>query len=659
MKSKAPDFLSPTFCERCHAYVSSPWPEPVEVFADELFTQHYIDIETSVQTMLDGRAAGCVLCSQLAPTKLTDPDNVWLIRQYKVLSVLASTMAITEAKVEVNRVYSERHNLEDYDIEAEPASISFSSFVRGDMPLPLLKESGVDGTTFSVNCKRWLSKCEAEHNCAERRDENYVPPRVLDIRHEKVRLVEGQRLMASAIRYATLSHRWGSTIDHLVLTTENKSELERDVHWESIPETFQDAIKVTRSLDIDFIWIDSLCIIQRGALQKSDWAKHLTEMRLVYSNGVVNIGATEAKGPHSSLFYPLTNRKYMPMTVDGIEVTQNGSSREVSCHDGLASVPHNRLILGEFPLDDRAWVYQERLLSSRMIHYTDGEVFWKCKHHAASSCLPSGFDQHFPHPRALAPSRTTFDCYEHDFKPTQDHINIELDAFPHITLWNQVAHAYSRTKITYPMDRLPAVAAMAHSLALTSRDSYLAGHFRSSLPGSLLWQPLYPTEQTGLSQYIAPSWSFVSINGPIEILQSTPSVEELLAECLDVKIDFVSPDNPYGLVNRGLVTLRGPCFPLLCTNDLLEESYLEQDGLGIHMKFDWVQQSLLGRDLFALAVLRVGANEDWEEDGCYGYTIGVLLEGKGETVKRVGRIEISHPPREAWDAIEYRTVNVE
>jgi hypothetical protein len=39
--------------------------------------------------------------------------------------------------------------------------------------------------------------------------------------------------------------------------------------WSSIPKLYQDAIRITRELQIYYIWIDSLCIIQVGLFRKA------------------------------------------------------------------------------------------------------------------------------------------------------------------------------------------------------------------------------------------------------------------------------------------------------------------------------------------------------------------------------------------------------
>lgn len=59
----------------------------------------------------------------------------------------------------------------------------------------------------------------------------------------------------------TLSHRWGGD-ETFKLTKANVEHMKLNVPWNLIPRLYQGAIWITRELQIDYIWIDSLCIIQ-------------------------------------------------------------------------------------------------------------------------------------------------------------------------------------------------------------------------------------------------------------------------------------------------------------------------------------------------------------------------------------------------------------
>jgi hypothetical protein len=61
-------------------------------------------------------------------------------------------------------------------------------------------------------------------------------------------------------RYACLSYCWGST-QTLKTTTQTLEAHKSQIIWEDLPKTFKDAINYTLRLGINYLWVDSLCII--------------------------------------------------------------------------------------------------------------------------------------------------------------------------------------------------------------------------------------------------------------------------------------------------------------------------------------------------------------------------------------------------------------
>ncbi|PSN58766.1 hypothetical protein BS50DRAFT_509840 [Corynespora cassiicola Philippines] len=61
--------------------------------------------------------------------------------------------------------------------------------------------------------------------------------------------------------------------------------------FSELPKTFQDAIHVTRELRIQYLWIDSLCIIQWN---EGDWEQEAQRMEGVFASAYCTIAATSA-----------------------------------------------------------------------------------------------------------------------------------------------------------------------------------------------------------------------------------------------------------------------------------------------------------------------------------------------------------------------------
>ncbi len=113
-----------------------------------------------------------------------------------------------------------------------------------------------------------LSNCLSTHaSCAPSRvNSAWVPKRLLDVglglpNSGSIVLVEGDDLRASAgehqVRYLTLSHLWGSCRP-ATLSKANYGDMKKGVKFAEFPRCFRDAINVTRSLGVRYLWIDAL-----------------------------------------------------------------------------------------------------------------------------------------------------------------------------------------------------------------------------------------------------------------------------------------------------------------------------------------------------------------------------------------------------------------
>jgi len=72
------------------------------------------------------------------------------------------------------------------------------------------------------------------------------------------------------------------------LTSSTFSQLKQGIEIADLSKTFRHSIKVAQELNIDLIWIGSLCIFQDSA---EDWAREAPLMQCVYGGAVCNISA--------------------------------------------------------------------------------------------------------------------------------------------------------------------------------------------------------------------------------------------------------------------------------------------------------------------------------------------------------------------------------
>jgi hypothetical protein len=146
------------------------------------------------------------------------------------------------------------------------------------------------------------------------------------------------------------------------------------------PKTFKDAIEITQRLGLDYLWIDSLCIIQDSV---EDWQKESALMSSVFGGSTITIAASSARDGREECFM---KQPYF-----------SGGLRARITDDELRRVQdfrsHHVYNLSTFKthLGTRAWALQEKVLPPRTIHFGDRGAFWECRTTIASEYLPDGF----------------------------------------------------------------------------------------------------------------------------------------------------------------------------------------------------------------------------------------------------------------------------
>lgn len=348
----------------------------------------------------------------------------------------------------------------------------------------------------------------------------------------------------SATSYATLSHCWG----HLkiqTLTSANSQELHHEIKSHELCKTFQDAIRLTRLAGFEYLWIDSLCIIQDDL---DDWRQESALMAHVYGCSSLNISATGAANGSEGCFFerlPSYQLKYeLPLLLNGALISLSICSfppESWRYNNNADSMAWYRRLITSQPLLQRAWCIQERLLSRRTLHFSRPELFWECKTKSASENFPDEF------PRALR-----FDEFYEKEKG---------DALS----WEDVVHMYTRTSLTKSTDKLVAIGGIAASVQKTRKDSYLAGLWRRELEKGLYWNVWVGEAVKRPTTYRAPSWSWAAVDGPVcpagtgyntAFKASTEgAATQTYIEVLDASVEAVG-ESPFGEIRGGKVTLR-------------------------------------------------------------------------------------------------------
>ena len=124
---------------------------------------------------------------------------------------------------------------------------------------------------------------------------------------------------------------------------------------------------------MDYLWIDSLCIVQDD---REDWEREAAKMGGIFQGAFVTIAAASAPGPnHGCLFdLPLNPSHEFPLP-NGIDGSGNG---KLYVKRVLADPTTMGRGLANMPIQKRGWILQEMLLSRRVLHCADSQIVWQC-----------------------------------------------------------------------------------------------------------------------------------------------------------------------------------------------------------------------------------------------------------------------------------------
>lgn len=350
-----------------------------------------------------------------------------------------------------------------------------------------------------------IEKCISEHSRCKKKSFNstFVPTRLLELGDNSAssaRLIEcGQTHTIphakNQLQYATLSYCWGETLT-MTTTKENKlRHQEIGIELHIMPKTFQDAIRVAKTLGIQYLWIDALCIVQDD---KDDWEAESVAMCDIFAHSKVTISAAKSSSS-AERFLERTADDTLTLQFQSIlkpDISGQYSIRLEPRHDNPA---HNDLERSQWV--SRAWVWQEQVMSTRQLVFGNKTLQFRC---SEGIFLENGGHQ-------------------------DDRIMVinETELF-----WYNAIRIYSSRKLKFASDRLKAIAGAAKfiessNLAKGKPAEYFVGLWQNhDFEYQLRWVCTVPslslTEMKQLLQdrehYIAPSWSWASRNTSVDCL---------------------------------------------------------------------------------------------------------------------------------------------
>ncbi|XWW98126.1 hypothetical protein V2A60_006123 [Cordyceps javanica] len=371
--------------------------------------------------------------------------------------------------------------------------------------------------------RQWLDHCDKQHaahcqlSARSRAIFAHHPKWLVDV--ERRCLVEAE----PGHRYVALSYVWGPQASFQTLKS-NVGALQRDgalvpppqpafagsgrgeepgattnttriAGLENLARTVADVIEFVDRLEVPYLWVDALCIVQDDDAHKQE---HLSRMGSIYANAYATIVVANGASHHGlygiqDITPPMVRRRggppYSPSYVRRPESL-------------AAAVQRHTVDIQRSRWNARAWTFQEQIFSRRLIILDEGEITWECHCNVWLEGVRA-VEAQCARNTAVVAEGFSFHM-EPTFRDYADHVV-----------------QYNRRQLSYPEDSMDAFAGI-----LTVLQTTFLGGFVCCLPvmffdTALLWynegmvEERLPKRRRAGGGVLAPSWAWAAYDGKI------------------------------------------------------------------------------------------------------------------------------------------------
>lgn len=326
-----------------------------------------------------------------------------------------------------------------------------------------------------------MKECQETHIQCRQEGTHKLPDgfRVVDV-------VERCIVERNDIPYLALSYAWGENLSPQLLIASKATIAalmkKNGLPKSRMPRTIEDAITACLRIGYRYLWVDRLCIIQDSGEDKRN---QIEAMGDIFSSARMVFMATYGDNMDFGIPGVGHPRKTVQKSQDilRLRVTAVIKGSEYNYYDSL-----NRWCA-------RAWTYQESVLPSRQLYFTDTQVFFQCR---------------------------LFVCFEDRFSLSRsfqspNQLTLPGDASRFGSYARHLLH-YSRRYLTCRSDAILAIQGV--SMALYSEaNALIYGMPRRDFDKALLWfSSKWGTRLTKAQGLIQPSWSWSSLIGSVEMI---------------------------------------------------------------------------------------------------------------------------------------------
>lgn len=368
-------------------------------------------------------------------------------------------------------------------------------FYTGRQEAPFAQRGFLYGRTRTLDCdfdllKAWPRLCARHHGdqCVPKSSLERPSIRLIDTENNCI--VSNQSMNSLSNTYVALSYVWGDKEQVYAPTRETYSALFRKgaLRKLRLSKTMSDAMLLVKQLGVRYLWADALCIMQEDSSEKD---QHIAQMGLVYQSALFTIIAASGNDCDAGLpgVRPETRFKEQQLVQAG----------DITLLSSIQYPVDNILTAETSKWAQRAWTFQEELLSRRQMIFTDEQIWWRCS--CATWCEESQLE-------------------------TEDHVGFLLTdqaVVPHLKdrysklkpkHYFDLVSKYAQRQLSYASDALNAFSGILSMLSDYSHEKFLWGLMNSTFERQLYWVGKAKMRNVPQKGYF-PTWSWVAWEGDV------------------------------------------------------------------------------------------------------------------------------------------------
>lgn len=378
-----------------------------------------------------------------------------------------------------------------------------------------------------------------------------------------VKLVSTRNVDLHREDYVVLSHVWGGVDIPCKTTTENIDEyFTRGIEYDKLPRTFRDAVRITAAIEIRYLWIDCLCVIQD---KEEDWQQESAKMASIFQGGILTLSATSAINSLEGCSLDAVEKpatQFLRPTESGLDFALRGSD-----YAGTKRKLQDQIL--DAPVHTRAWIFQEKMLSRRMLHTLHSQLFWQCATRVESE---DGFHYKDYNSGGFGAWKV-LDSHVKRLRNVDDAGKPVYGPYRLEQSWWFWVHDYMSRNLSVASDQYAAFAGVVRLHQQKYDDEPVVGLWRRNLALHLAWT-VYRDEYEHKQDLIAhelrrPSWTWMSFkHGSVAIF--SPNLEwhnlsehvrdaTIIYQAETVDVDVRWSGEPLTSEPTGTITLRGIC----------------------------------------------------------------------------------------------------